>query len=292
MQIAEIILFILAYTIGVITLFLQIVCYKRKIEHIETILFIGSFFLLIMALSVSLLFDISHHAENEKLEAIVYLCMVLLGLTTPLNIFVERHIKVPKLITVTLYIVSAVLFLLVVSTFVVGVYPFTDTVVSTFIGVSVISSMVLLRNTKPHQRIKHREKIERRMAVAFIVVLPLTLFIEFFSEKFERLNFLQTDTIITVPVLFIMMATSKFLDDLTRLSLFKPENTIIQQNVTNYNLTPREFEIAELLIKGFSYAQISGSLFISMPTVKTHVTNIYKKVNVNNKMELFNTISN
>ena len=54
----------------------------------------------------------------------------------------------------------------------------------------------------------------------------------------------------------------------------------------------QEFEIADLLIKGYSYVKICETLFISMPTVKSHVNNIYKKVKVNNKMELFNALTN
>jgi DNA-binding NarL/FixJ family response regulator len=51
-------------------------------------------------------------------------------------------------------------------------------------------------------------------------------------------------------------------------------------------LTKREQEIATLLTKGITYKEISESLFISMPTVKTHTSNIYKKCGVKNRSEL------
>lgn len=53
-----------------------------------------------------------------------------------------------------------------------------------------------------------------------------------------------------------------------------------------FNITNREKEIIELLIKGYSYNQLADELVISITTVKTHVHNIYKKVGVKNKMEL------
>lgn len=53
-----------------------------------------------------------------------------------------------------------------------------------------------------------------------------------------------------------------------------------------FGITPREEEIITLLMQGYTYNKISEELFISVPTVKTHVHNIYTKTNVSNKMQL------
>ncbi|WP_028973676.1 response regulator transcription factor [Spirochaeta cellobiosiphila] len=53
-----------------------------------------------------------------------------------------------------------------------------------------------------------------------------------------------------------------------------------------YSLTKRELEIADLILEGRSYREISEQLIISQETVKTHISNIYKKTNVSNKIEL------
>ncbi|MCM2279549.1 MAG: LuxR C-terminal-related transcriptional regulator [Oligoflexia bacterium] len=45
-----------------------------------------------------------------------------------------------------------------------------------------------------------------------------------------------------------------------------------------FELTPREKEIAELLVRGLSNREIMAQLFISKPTLKTHVNRIYKKL--------------
>ncbi|QXE18900.1 response regulator transcription factor [Clostridium sp. 001] len=42
---------------------------------------------------------------------------------------------------------------------------------------------------------------------------------------------------------------------------------------------------------GLSNKEIGNKLFISPNTVKNHVYNIYKKVNVKNKVELINLIN-
>lgn len=67
-------------------------------------------------------------------------------------------------------------------------------------------------------------------------------------------------------------------------------NIVSQKTLTSYNITSREKEIISLLINGYSYNRISDELVISLPTVKTHVQNIYKKFGINNKIELINII--
>jgi DNA-binding CsgD family transcriptional regulator/MFS family permease len=52
-----------------------------------------------------------------------------------------------------------------------------------------------------------------------------------------------------------------------------------------FGLTGREAEIARLLLGGRTYKMIGQELFISENTVKTHIKNIYTKMNVVNKTE-------
>lgn len=52
-------------------------------------------------------------------------------------------------------------------------------------------------------------------------------------------------------------------------------------------LTAREKEVTELIIGGKSHAAIAHELFISRETVKTHVRNLYEKLGVSSKYELF-----
>lgn len=54
--------------------------------------------------------------------------------------------------------------------------------------------------------------------------------------------------------------------------------------------TPREAEIANLLIRGKTYRLIAQELHVSENTVKTHVKNIYAKAGVQNKMGLINVM--
>ncbi len=53
----------------------------------------------------------------------------------------------------------------------------------------------------------------------------------------------------------------------------------------DYNLTKREVEVLEQLAKGRNYGQIAQNLTISEGTVRKHIENTYKKLQVHNKME-------
>lgn len=50
-------------------------------------------------------------------------------------------------------------------------------------------------------------------------------------------------------------------------------------------LSKREYEILRLLAEGRKYVEIAEALFISLPTVKTHISHIYEKLKVRNKVE-------
>lgn len=53
-----------------------------------------------------------------------------------------------------------------------------------------------------------------------------------------------------------------------------------------YGLTKREVGITLLISQGKQYKYIADDLFISLDTVKSHVKNIFRKVQVNDKTEL------
>ena len=51
------------------------------------------------------------------------------------------------------------------------------------------------------------------------------------------------------------------------------------------DLTPREFEVLELMVDGLNNPEISERLCISIGTTRTHVSNIFSKLNVTNRAE-------
>lgn len=59
-----------------------------------------------------------------------------------------------------------------------------------------------------------------------------------------------------------------------------------EENFQIASLSLKEWEVIELVQKGFSNNEISQSLYISINTVKKHLQNIYKKLNVSNRTSL------
>ncbi|MGR5062152.1 LuxR C-terminal-related transcriptional regulator [Photobacterium sp. DNB22_13_2] len=55
----------------------------------------------------------------------------------------------------------------------------------------------------------------------------------------------------------------------------------------NTSLTTREKEILDLLILGESNEQIAANLFVSENTVKSHLHNVFKKINAKNRVQAF-----
>lgn len=58
-----------------------------------------------------------------------------------------------------------------------------------------------------------------------------------------------------------------------------------------FGLTSRETEILELLATGKTYQQIADTLFLSQGTIRKHVENLYRKLEVNNKVDAVNKLS-
>jgi DNA-binding NarL/FixJ family response regulator len=56
-------------------------------------------------------------------------------------------------------------------------------------------------------------------------------------------------------------------------------------------LSPREKEIANGILKGLSYKLVALECGISIDTVRIHIKNIYRKLKINSKSQLFNLIN-
>jgi DNA-binding NarL/FixJ family response regulator len=56
-------------------------------------------------------------------------------------------------------------------------------------------------------------------------------------------------------------------------------------STANFNLSKRELEVLELLVKGHTYKRIAADTFVSIDTVRSHIKNIYLKLQVNSATE-------
>ncbi|MEO6611075.1 MAG: response regulator transcription factor [Chitinophagaceae bacterium] len=73
------------------------------------------------------------------------------------------------------------------------------------------------------------------------------------------------------------------------LELFK-SNLQTENPATDYNLTNQEVKVLQLLVKGKSYKLIAAELFLSIQTIKSHISSIYHKLHVHSATEAISKV--
>ncbi len=68
------------------------------------------------------------------------------------------------------------------------------------------------------------------------------------------------------------------------LAMLRTAKMAKQETKVETNLTDRELEILELIVKGLNYQEIAEKLIISPNTVRKHIQNIYEKLHVTTKL--------
>jgi two-component system, NarL family, response regulator LiaR len=61
--------------------------------------------------------------------------------------------------------------------------------------------------------------------------------------------------------------------------------TINEAELKKLNLSTREYEVMQLLTQGHTNAEIAEKLFLSISTIKTHVSNLFIKMDVKNRTQ-------
>jgi DNA-binding NarL/FixJ family response regulator len=55
----------------------------------------------------------------------------------------------------------------------------------------------------------------------------------------------------------------------------------VKKELNKYELSPREFEVLQLLAKGYSIKLMASEMNVAFDTVRSHLKNIYQKLHVN-----------
>lgn len=108
--------------------------------------------------------------------------------------------------------------------------------------------------------------------------------------------YLYFDPLIFVFII-VSIETSRYISSKVKDAEIKEHDKLVSQvnmhihendisRYEKYNLTSREKEILELILRGYSNPQIAEELFISVSTVKRHVNNILRKTDTRNRYEL------
>ncbi|OGU57018.1 MAG: hypothetical protein A2V66_05495 [Ignavibacteria bacterium RBG_13_36_8] len=119
-----------------------------------------------------------------------------------------------------------------------------------------------------------------------IVFLPFAAFVFMIPMKLTILSglFILSNLF---PYFWLRYFFSKYYVDPLR--LFSGDG-LFDHIVEKYQVSKRESEIMELLLKGKSNKEIERELFISLHTVRNHIHNLYQKLGVNSRGQLINLI--
>jgi DNA-binding CsgD family transcriptional regulator len=125
------------------------------------------------------------------------------------------------------------------------------------------------------------------------VILSFLLNVTTLSTPIENANQLLSVALNFRPLFYSMIIYLVLLGRTTKNKASSlPQQLLITEETKHrlklcYQLTQREYEIALLLLDGQTNLSISDKLIISEGTTKKHVSNIYKKCQVNNRDQLY-----
>lgn len=134
-----------------------------------------------------------------------------------------------------------------------------------------------------------------------IILYGLTLAVLVFALKWLQWKFLVVDNAIDIYIgLVAVFFTALGVWVATQLAKPKVQTVIVEKEILvlqpevvaidetelkKLNLNSREYEVLQLLAKGHSNADIAGLLFLSLSTIKTHVSNLYFKMDVKSRTQ-------
>lgn len=61
--------------------------------------------------------------------------------------------------------------------------------------------------------------------------------------------------------------------------------TVDETVIKDLGISNREYEVLELMAQGLSNQEIADKLFVSLPTVKTHTSNLFSKLDVKRRTQ-------
>jgi len=128
----------------------------------------------------------------------------------------------------------------------------------------------------------------RMFLLFYITILSIFFLQNLFSFKYQDLFMM----IIILPMNLFPIFWSKYkLRMETPYGFYSNINSEnIERFVSEYNISNREREILEHILRGYSNREIQHRLFLSPHTVKNHNYNLYKKLGVRNRVELMRKI--
>ena len=139
---------------------------------------------------------------------------------------------------------------------------------------------------------------------AFAIIIALVFYKRIDSGIFRKekwiflilaiLNICISFIVHDVPFIFIIFVSILIFHIFYRFYFSSPiaknEKKLSASFVKDFSITKREQEIIIALLDGKSNRELAETLFVSEKTIEAHLANIYRKVGVKNRLELFSRL--
>lgn len=113
--------------------------------------------------------------------------------------------------------------------------------------------------------------------------------------NFQAWDFILTNVgFIGMTIIYVHVSVTEIKRKFHELELSKHTVVSINKvevNCQKYKFTRKEIEVANLIISGQTSKVIADGMHISRHTVNKHISNIFRKTNVNNKADLINKLN-
>lgn len=176
------------------------------------------------------------------------------------------------------------------------VFSWTSRLLYLFLLISIATTLLLIllavalnKKSSQHHHTWYTD-VALSMARIGLFFIPLFCLLDFFPSltPWEKVNrFLSFFS--AVP-LFNFIWNIKLIRGAVAAGALSKDSSIPVENLTQWmqvkELTPREQEVALMLIQGKNYADICDTLCLSRATVKSHTNRIYRKTGLSNQVSL------
>lgn len=167
-----------------------------------------------------------------------------------------------------------------------------------FLAVKGLNEIKSDRNAEKYSLIiqKYLKWIGAVCIIFGIAILLEDTFVIFNVDKYNILEIkIQNRNICEdiFSIIISILCCYYFIHDYYNNKIFRKEidesrnNNLYENFFKYYKLTEREKEICELLLEHKQNKEIASRLFLSLGTVKTHIHNIYLKMEINRRRQIF-----
>ncbi len=269
----------------VISILLYLQFKKKAIKYY--ILFLSSLLLNLITLIITIYKEIAGLGNSLLIQYLVFINDSIAGfafiLITPL--FFHYLIGIPltktKIIAFILFSISTTIFR-IVHFIEPSPWLVNFLLLPLSYGVAMYAFIIGFMHLKNIANKMFEKILKLFMEISILLVIILLVSDYFFKPFYHRIFKLP------IPIYFLIISglsiifSWKFFKD----PPYQDSNKLTDQFTTNYQITKRESEVISLLMEGNSNKDIAEQLSIASKTVDNHISNIYKKTRVKNRLQL------